>query len=137
MKLSATEARAIAVTAQGLARPRPPRVDRRAVRALVQRLGVLQLDSVNVLVRSHYLPIFSRLGPYDAGLLDQMAWSGERELFEYWGHMASLLPVELQPLFRWRMGFAEKDSWAGIRRVARYQKPLVREVLAAVAARGP
>jgi uncharacterized protein YcaQ len=137
MKLSSSEARAIAVTAQGLAEPRPPRVDLKAVRALVQRLGVLQLDSVNVLVRSHYLPIFSRLGLYDASLLDKLAYSGERALFEYWGHMASLLPVELQPLFRWRMAFAEKHSWAGIRRVARYQKALVQDVLETVASKGP
>jgi uncharacterized protein len=137
MKLSNSEARAIAVTAQGLATPRPARVDLRAVRTLVQRLGVLQLDSVNVLVRSHYLPIFSRLGVYDQSLLDKLAYSGERALFEYWGHMASLLPVALQPLFRWRMEFAEKHSWAGIRRVARYQKTLVQDVLSMVAAKGP
>jgi uncharacterized protein YcaQ len=137
MKISLSEARAIAVTAQGFAGPRPARVDARAVRSLVQRLGVLQIDSVNVLVRSHYLPIFSRLGVYDPTLLDGLAYSGERALFEYWGHEASLLPVELQPLFRWRMSFAEKHSWAGIRRVARYQKQLVRDVLATVAARGP
>jgi uncharacterized protein len=137
MKLSNSEARAIAVTAQGLAAPRPARVDLRAVRTLVQRLGVLQLDSVNVLVRSHYLPVFSRLGVYDQSLLDKLAYTGERALFEYWGHMASLLPVELQPLFRWRMAFAEKQAWAGIRRVARYQKTLVQDVLATVAAKGP
>jgi uncharacterized protein YcaQ len=135
MRLSAAEARAIAITAQGLAGPRPARVDRAALRALADRLGALQIDSVNVLVRSHYLPAFSRLGPYDPDLLDQLAYSGPRALFEYWGHMASLLPVGLQPLFRWRM--AEGHQWGIVRKIARKNPQLIRDILDAVAARGP
>jgi uncharacterized protein YcaQ len=135
MKLSAAEARAIAVTAQGLAAPRPARVDRAALRALVDRLGALQIDSVNVLVRSHYLPAFSRLGPYDPDLLDQLVYSGPRALFEYWGHMASLLPVALQPLFRWRM--AQEHDWGIVRKIAKKNPQLILDVQKAVAERGP
>jgi uncharacterized protein YcaQ len=137
MKLSATEARAIAITAQGLAAGRPPRVGPRDVRKLVDKLGVIQIDSVNVLVRSHYLPIFSRLGSYDPLLLDKLAYSAPRGLFEYWGHMASFLPMALQPLFRFRMEAAKKSAWGGIRSIARYQPKLVRDVLAVVTEKGP
>jgi uncharacterized protein YcaQ len=80
MKLSLAEARALALTAQGFASPRERAVDRRALRALVEQLGVVQIDSVNVLVRSHYLPAFSRLGSYDRGSLDALAHKGPRAL---------------------------------------------------------
>ena len=101
--LSNNQARRIALAAQGLARPRPTgRVDRRHFRRVIGDIGLLQLDSVNVLQRSHYLPMWSRLGPYSIKALDEYtARSGE--MFEYWGHVASLLPVELYPLLRWRM----------------------------------
>jgi len=137
MKLSAKEARAIAVTAQGLAAERPRRVTSGDVRKLAGKLGVIQIDSVNVLVRSHYLPVFSRLGSYDPALLDELAYSAPRGLFEYWGHMASFLPMALQPMFRWRMEAARKSAWGGIRSIARYQPKLVRDVLAVVTERGP
>jgi uncharacterized protein YcaQ len=75
---------------------------------MTERLGALQLDSVNALVRSHYVPLYSRLGGYDRDTLDVMAWGSgrSRRLFEYWGHEASLLPISLQPLLRWRMARA-------------------------------
>lgn len=108
-KLSADEARRIALAAQGFANPRPSaRPDRRHVRGVLAQIGLLQIDSVNVLVRSHYLPLFSRLGSYAPEILDA-SWIGSparRELFEYWGHMASLMPYELHPLLRWRMAEA-------------------------------
>jgi hypothetical protein len=135
--LSAAEARAIALAAQGLAGPRPAKVDRRAVRTLVERLGVVQIDSVNVLVRSHYLPAFSRLGAYDPGHLDRLTYQHPRSLFEYWGHEASLLPVAMHPLFRWRMALAKESAWGHVRRIARDRPRFVRDVLAIVAERGP
>jgi len=114
--LSLAEARRIALRAQGFARPRPARaVTGTDLLRTVRSVGLLQIDSVNVLVRSHYLPAFSRLGAYSHDLLDRSAYSGRaRRLFEYWGHEASLIPVELQPLFRWRMERARRGDgmWA-------------------------
>jgi uncharacterized protein YcaQ len=134
-QLSAAEARRIALAAQGLADPKPVgRIDRRHLHRLVARVGAIQLDSVNVLVRSHYLPLYSRVGGYDRELLDRTAYQ-HRELFEYWGHAASLLPVELQPLFRWRMD--EADAWEGMKRIAREHPGYVETVLREVADRGP
>lgn len=112
---------------------RPPGA--RALLAAVRRLGLLQVDSVNVVARAHYLPLFSRLGPYDCSLLDQMSAQQPRRLFEYWGHEASLIPVETYPLLRWRM--ADGHAWSGPKRVAREQPQLVADVLAAVAESGP
>lgn len=136
-RLSAAEARAIVLAAQGLALPRPASVDRKAVRSLVDTLGVVQIDSVNVLVRSHYLPVFSRLGPYDTAQLDALAHRSPRALFEYWGHEASLLPVALQPLFRWRMARAKDHAWGRMRRIAKKNPRFVDEVLAIVRDKGP
>ncbi|UGS39176.1 hypothetical protein DSM104329_05608 [Capillimicrobium parvum] len=138
--LSAAQARRVALAAQGFGGPRgdgsgPPGA--RAMLAMAQRLGVLQIDSVNVLARAHYLPLFSRLGPYDRDRLDQAAWRAPRRLFEYWGHEASLLPVALQPLLRWRMARAGDDAWGGMRRIATEQPALVARVLEDVRARGP
>ena len=137
MDVSAAQARAIALAAQGLAAPRPKRVDAKQLRALVDQLGVVQIDSVNVLVRSHYLPAFSRLGPYDTTLLDRHAHRAPRALFEYWGHEASLLPIALQPLFRWRMERALEHAWGRMKRIAKKQPTFVQGILALVAERGP
>jgi hypothetical protein len=141
-RLSAATARRIALAAQGFADPRPAgRVDARHIRRVLGRVGVLQLDSVNVLCRSHYLPIFARIGPYRRELLDQLtahtAGPVRRELFEYWAHQASLVPVELQPLFRWRMARADLEPWPGIRRIAQENPELLSDVLALVGAEGP
>src|SRR5665811_2362420 len=95
--LSASEARRIALAAQGLGRPRPAgRVDLRHLRRAIGRLGLLQLDFVNVVVPAHYQVLFSRLGPYDRSLLERLAYR-RRELTEQWAHEASLVPVELWP----------------------------------------
>jgi uncharacterized protein len=138
-RLSAAEARRVALAAQGFAdRPLAREPDARALRSrVVDRVGVIQIDSVNVLQRAHYLPPFARLGPYDTDLLDRSAWYAPRRLFEYWAHEASLIPVELQPMLRWRMERAHRDAWGGMRRVARDRPDLVEQVLEEIRARGP
>ncbi len=159
--VSLDDARRIALVAQGFAEKRPSgRVDARHLRRAIDRVGVLQLDSVNVLCRSHYLPVFSRLGLYPRALLDRMAWGAPRELFEYSAHKASLLPVQSYPLQRWRMEAASRHVWGGdlkrwrsvldpaiqlapwaviegMWRLAAEQPDLVDEVLAIVTERGP
>ncbi len=132
--LSAGEARRVAVAALGLHARRPAgAVDRRHVRAVLRSVALLQIDSVNIVARAHYLPLFSRLGAYPTGLLDRMAYR-DRELFEYWGHEASLLPVAVHPLLRWRMARAARsDAWG----IARERPGYVEAVLAEVGARGP
>jgi uncharacterized protein YcaQ len=137
-RLSAGEARRVALAAQGFAEPRPEgRIDGWALRRVLDRVGLLQIDSVNVLARAHYLPLFSRLGPYPVELLDRAAWRAPRRLFEYWGHETSLLPVALQPLLRWRMERAASDAWGSVRRVQRERPELVAQVLEQVRERGP
>src|SRR3982751_1059298 len=105
-RLSAPAARRIALAAQGFGIARPDGATNAGhVKRAIDKLGLLQIDSVNVLTRAHYLPLFSRLGSYDAALLDRSAWGrrSERRLFEFWAHEASLLPLATQPLLRWRM----------------------------------
>ncbi|MDP2328681.1 MAG: crosslink repair DNA glycosylase YcaQ family protein [Dehalococcoidia bacterium] len=112
--LSAAEARRIALTAQGFLDPRPRgRVDARHFRRVLDRMGLVQLDAVNVLVRSHYLPFFARLGLYDLDALDRHLW-GRGTHFEFWGHEASVIPVQDYGLFRHRMEAraAEPRPWA-------------------------
>lgn len=138
--LSLAEARRIALAAQGFADPAPRgAVDRRLLRRVFARVGVIQIDSVNVVVRSHYLPAFSRLGPYDREVLERAAYGLDRVLFEYWGHEASLLPVELQPLLRWRMERAKHgiETWGHISRLIREQPEMLRRVRDTIAERGP
>ncbi len=148
IELSAAQARRTAIAAQGLARPRPRgRVDVRHLRRALDALGIVQLDSVNVFSRSHYMPLYSRLGPYPRGTLDLLtvhqdgqagrARADRRELFEYWGHEASLIPIDMQPLLRWRMARADELAWTGVARVAREEPDLVRRVLELVRERGP
>src|SRR2546430_17061619 len=106
-RLSASQARRVALAAQCFAGEMPTgRVDRRHLHRLMGRLRVLQIDSINVVVRSHYLPVFSRLGAYERDLIDREAYR-RRTLFEYWAHEASLVPVALHPLLRGRMARGE------------------------------
>jgi uncharacterized protein len=137
--LSAAQARRIAIAAQGLSAPKPGKpVTARAFRSLTQRLGALQLDSVNVFARTHYMPAFARLGPYDPAILEREAWGRRRSLFEYWGHAASLLPMELHPLFRWKMQRArEGRMYSGLARFAAGNRPYIDQVLDEVRRRGP
>lgn len=137
--LSAASARRIALAAQGFAdRPPAGRVDVRHVRRVLDRVGLLQIDSVNVLCRSHYLPVFARLGDYPRDLLDRLSWGGRRrEMFEYWAHEASLLPLRLHPYLRWRMARAATSAWGSMTRIARDRPGFVEDVYALVAERGP
>jgi uncharacterized protein YcaQ len=142
-RLTLATARRVALAAQGFADPPPSGpVTRRHLRRVLSRTNLLQIDSVNVFQRAHYLPAFSRLGSYDMGLVDRMAYAGgpeARELFEYWGHEASLLPVGLQPLLRWRMERARnlEEGWGGTLATMRDRPEFVAEVLAMVSELGP
>ncbi|WP_238164377.1 winged helix-turn-helix domain-containing protein [Kribbella pittospori] len=101
-------------------------------------LGAVQLDAVNVLVRSHYLTVYSRLGPYPRRLLDEQL-DPDRAAFEYWGHAASLIPVEFHPALRWRMtSNAEHKNWLAFQeRVERERPGYLAAVEREVAERGP
>jgi len=140
--LSPKAARRIALAAQGFGEARPvAAVSRRHIAGVIARTGLLQIDSVNVLTRMHYLPLFSRLGDYLRALLEEAAWGkpARRTLFEYWAHEASLLPVEMQPLLRWRMARADRGEgvWGGIRPYAGERRPEADALLARIAAEGP
>src|SRR6185437_3093011 len=139
-KLTAGEARRVALGAQGFATPRSAApVAKRQLVKLIERLGVVQIDSVNVVSRTHYLPAFSRLGAYPREMLEAVAWGRKRPLFEYWAHEASLLPLASQPLFRWRMQDAHDGVgvWKGVARFLRERRDLVDRALAEIRARGP
>lgn len=139
-RLTPGEARRIALAAQGFAERRPAAVALKHARRVFDRVGLIQIDSVNVLVRSHYLPIFSRLGHYEHDLLDRHAYRGlRRGLFEYWGHEASYMPLDLQPLMRWRMARAERGQgvYKGIAAFGREKRDYIRAVADEIRARGP
>jgi uncharacterized protein len=132
----------IALAAQGFGVPRPAAVTAAHLARNISRLGLHQIDSVNVLVRAHYLPAFSRLGAYDRGQLDRAAWSPrrrERRLFEYWAHEASLLPFDLHSLLRWRMARADRGEagWKMLRHFARERRAEAEAALARIRAEGP
>lgn len=148
--LSAAQARRIALAATGFGDPRPTgAISVRHLRRVLERVVLFQIDSVNVLQRAHYLPLYSRLGPYPTSLLDRAAY-GPRprgtgvqldplqfsgRLFEYWGHVASYLPVELHPLMQWRM--KDDHPWSGVQRIAREKPKLMTLIRDEIAANGP
>ncbi len=101
--LSAAEARRIALAAQGFARPRPPAPGTRQLNLALARMATLQIDSVNVFARSHYMPLFSRLGPYDTAALDRLLFAQRPPYVEYWAHVAAFIPATDWSLFRFRM----------------------------------
>lgn len=136
--ISVPQARRITLAAQGFTDPRPGgATDLRHLRRVLRRLHLIQMDSVNVLQRAHFMPLYSRLGPYPAALLEKAAYRRPRELFEFWGHEASLIRTELQPLFRWRMARASEYAWGNMRRIVAEQPDLVAWVLDEVRQRGP
>lgn len=134
-RLPRDQARRIALAAQGFCDPPPTgRVDVRHLRRVLDRVGVVQIDSVNVLARAHYLPAYSRLGPYPTALLDDLAYR-RRELFEYWGHEASLIRVDDHRLYRHRM--AGWRPWQRVRRLQADDPGYIDRVEAEIAERGP
>ncbi|WP_408658574.1 winged helix-turn-helix domain-containing protein [Jatrophihabitans sp.] len=140
--LSAAAARRIALAAQGFGVPRPAGpITARHIRKVVDTMALLQLDSVNVLDRSHYLPVFARLGPYPREILDRLtghtAGRLQREYVEYWAHMASLIPLATHPLLRWRMARARREAWGDLGRITAEQPDLIDQVRRLVAERGP
>jgi uncharacterized protein YcaQ len=139
LALSKAEARRIVLRAQGFGAASNGSVGTAKLRRLIADLGAVQIDSVNVLVRSHYLPAFSRFGEYDRALLERAAYGKPRRVFEYFGHEASFLPIETFPLFRWRMEQSRKGIgvWRLVAQVGRERKDLVRKVRAAFEERGP
>ncbi|AZF47029.1 MULTISPECIES: winged helix-turn-helix domain-containing protein [unclassified Pseudomonas] len=141
LSFSLKQARRMALAAQGFSGRQPPAQIKAAhLNRVIERLGVLQIDSVNAVVRSHYLPLFSRLGRYSPLMLEQAAWSQgrQRSLFEYWGHEASLLPMALYPMMRWRMERAKQGQgiYAQMARFGREQQGTVQRVLRAVEEQG-
>src|SRR5687768_13355094 len=126
-RLTSGQARRIALAAQGFRRDRPGRSGARHLERMFERLGLVQIDSVNVLARAHYVPFYSRSGAYDAVLLDRAAYGKRRALFEYWGHEASLLRLDLYPLMRWRMERAARSEgiYGGLARFAAQARRLV------------
>ncbi|MDP3898554.1 MAG: crosslink repair DNA glycosylase YcaQ family protein [Mesorhizobium sp.] len=110
-KLSLATARRVALAAQGFAERRPDGpVTRRHLNRVLDRLGLFQIDSVSVIVRAHYMPLFSRLGAYPPSLLEAGAYARPRAMFEYWAHEASYLPLDAWPLWQWRMRRAERHE---------------------------
>ncbi len=115
-------------------------ISARHLATVLKRIGLIQIDSVNVLVRAHYFPLFSRLGSYPSQMLDAACYvPGKRKLFEYWGHEACLIPLELHPCLRWRMEAARNfvGTWQNVARVAKTKPDFVEEVFAIVQQYGP
>ncbi|WP_091178704.1 winged helix-turn-helix domain-containing protein [Paramicrobacterium humi] len=116
--ISAAVARRIALAAQGFTRPRPATVGTRQFGLVIDRLGVLQIDSVNVFERSHYLPVLARVGPYDKSALDALTHGGKGPFIEWWGHEATFMRRDQLPMWRWKMkrirerDLGNPDSWA-------------------------
>ncbi|MET3803530.1 uncharacterized protein YcaQ [Nakamurella sp. UYEF19] len=141
--LSAAQARRIAIAAQGLAAPlgpEPATVNRGHLRRMLDRLGLLQIDSVNVLARAHYLPLFARLGDYPVELLQGAAWPArarDRTLLETWAHEASLVPIELEPLLRWRQEKLVDGPFASAARLRAEHPGFLDRVLGVVRDEGP
>ncbi len=134
LQISAAQARRIALGAQGFADKRPSgRVDRRHLRKVLDRMGLIQIDSVNVLVRSQELPLFARLGPHPRSLLHDATAAGE--LFEYWVHEASHVPTDHHHLHRWSM--ESPRMWRSLERLRRERPGFLEEVERFVTDQGP
>ncbi|RUU28355.1 MULTISPECIES: winged helix-turn-helix domain-containing protein [unclassified Mesorhizobium] len=139
-KISIAMARRIALAAQGFTDVRPNGTpNRRHLARVLARTGLLQIDSVSAVVRAHYMPLYSRLGPYPLALLDNAAVTRKRTVFEYWAHEASFLPVETYPLMRWRMERAERgeEMYNGLAKWGRERTTYIEDIYREVVSRGP
>ena len=135
--LGASEARRVALAAQGFGSPHPQVVGMRQLQQVVGRVAQLQIDSVNVAVRAHEMPLFARLGPYDLGLLTRASGTNPRRVFEYWGHAACLIDVALQPALRHRMAAQVDRPWPDVLRIRSDHPHLFDEVRHLVERSGP
>jgi uncharacterized protein YcaQ len=138
--LSAAQARRVALAAQGFGRPKPATVGARQLNSLIHSLGLLQLDSVNVFERSHYLPVFARLGAYDKDDLDRLTFRGagpRARYVEYWAHEAAIVPVEWLPLFRWKMDAMRERSRNDPSAWSHANEPMLDWLRAELAENGP
>jgi uncharacterized protein YcaQ len=131
-ELSSAEARRLALSSLGFGLKKPAKAGAAHVRATAKRLSAIQIDSVNVLARAHYMPTFSRYGPYPMNALDELVHT-KRELFEYWGHAACFLPIEMYPTMRWRMD-GQLEGWGGL---GKQQLKFIEAVYDEVTERGP
>ena len=130
--LSTAQARRIALAAQGFLDSRHAVPTMRTFQRTLERTGVLQVDSVNVLQRAHYMPLYSRMGPYDVDLLRRAAERRPRRVVEYWAHVQAFMPVELWPLMRHRMEAhrAKRGKWGIVEEDPELEKNLIDEVRA-------
>ena len=137
-ELTIVEARSLALAAQGFDKPRSKSKSSTTDAVdVIKKLGVIQIDSVNVLVRSQELPLFARLGDHDRNAINKA--TAQSKIFEYWGHEAAILPVEIQPLFRWKMNAARtgKIKHWGLTSFYADNKAFVKRILKHVEANGP
>ncbi len=136
-KITRAAARRIALAAQGFGAGRPAgKVTMRHLDRMIRHTGLIQIDSVNVLARAHLMPLYSRSGPYDPGLIERAYSREPRRLVEYWAHEASLIPPQTRHLFAWRMRRAHLDGWQSVR-AASEQGELLEAVVAEIERRGP
>jgi uncharacterized protein len=134
--LTLSEARRIALVAQGFDRPRPNgKVNASHIRGAIRRLGLVQIDYINVLTPAHYQVLFSRLGPYKKSLFDDLVYR-RHEFTEQWAHERSILPVESWPLLRHRMETHRVRPW-GFEKILEQQSSYVARVLEEIRRRGP
>lgn len=135
VELSLSQARNIALASQGFSRKRPTHTRQRHISEVAARLGLFQIDSVNVVERAHYMPLFSRLGAYDRALLDRAFMATPRTLTEYWAHEASLVDLALWPALRFRME-SRQGMWSMTAQIAQTRPELLDHVVSEVIERG-
>ncbi len=136
-RLTGAQARRIALVAQGLGRRPVGEPSVRALQRVLDRVGQFQIDSVSVCVRAHYMPLYARLGGYDRGLLERAGDTAPRRLYEFWGHAACLIDVQLEPALRWRAEAHRQRPWQAMQRVLSEHPDLLDKVYGQVAGRGP